>query len=89
MRACPSLSEQKVWTGSEQSGLKSAHAEESCKMAPRRKSETCARLSVSSVGNNLRLCSVSGLASTSGKHASMHEGTQGGLSNEFRVLGKF
>lgn len=74
---CPVLSEQEVWTFSEQSGPEPLYAEEICKMAPRRKSETCARLSVSAVGNNLRLRSVSGPALTSGKHASMHECTQG------------
>lgn len=72
------LSEQKVWTGLEQFGPEPLYAEEeSCKMAPKRKSETCARLSVSGVGNNFRLRSVSGTSSTSCKHASMHEGTQG------------
>ena len=36
----------------------STYAKENCKMAPRRKSETCARLSVSAVGNKFRLRSV-------------------------------
>lgn len=56
--------EQMVWMGSEQSGPQPLYAEESCKMAPRRKSETCARLSVSGVGNKFRLRSVSGPVST-------------------------
>lgn len=63
--------------GLEQSGPEPLHAEEGCKMAPRRKSETCAPLSVSGVGNNFRLRSFSGPSSTLGKYASMHEGTQG------------
>lgn len=79
VRPLPFPSEQ-IWSGSEQSGPEPLHTKERCKMAPRRKSETCTCLSA--VGNNFRLCCISGLALISG----WHKGRQG-LWNEFCVLG--
>lgn len=64
--------------------------DESCKMAPRRKSETCARLSVSGVGSHFQISFTFWPCVDFGqtrKHAWRHAG---GLRNEcFVVLRKF
>lgn len=67
LRAGPVLSEHEVIGPTKSEfGPEPPCTEQSCKMAPGRKSETCARLAVSAAGNPLR--SAPGPTLTAGKH---------------------
>lgn len=83
LRAGPVLSEQEVIGPTKSEfGPEPPCTEQSCKMAPGRKSETCARLAVSAAGNPLR--SAPGPTLTADKHASTkHEDTQRDLGITF------